>query len=88
VTTVRELIEVLSACDPDDLVVLQKDAEGNNYSPLESHWLAVYAPTTTWFGEAYPRELTDVDRERGYTDAGLLYDGDDGVNAVVLCPVN
>ena len=32
--TVRELIEALRAVDPDLLVVLQEDAEGNGYSPL------------------------------------------------------
>jgi hypothetical protein len=31
--TVRELIAALQGVDPDLLVVLQEDAEGNGYSP-------------------------------------------------------
>jgi hypothetical protein len=38
--TVKELIEILQAFPEDDLVILSKDAEGNEYSPLVwvEHW--------------------------------------------------
>jgi hypothetical protein len=32
--TVAELIEVLQGLDPDRKVILQKDAEGNGFSPF------------------------------------------------------
>lgn len=32
---VKKLIEALSECDPNSEVILQKDPEGNGYSPLE-----------------------------------------------------
>jgi len=31
---VKDLIERLSKCDPEDVVVLSRDPEGNNYSPV------------------------------------------------------
>lgn len=50
--TVRELIHQLSKFNPDDPVILQKDTEGNGYSPVEA------ADTSMWFanwrgGECY-----------------------------------
>jgi hypothetical protein len=85
--TVRELIERLQQENPDDMVVMSKDAEGNHHSPLETVSQCVYVAETTWFGETYPRELTDDDRADGWSDDDL-YDGDNGVNAVHLWPVN
>jgi len=40
---------------PDDMeVILQKDAEGNGYSPLSGADAdAVYRPDSTWSGEVY-----------------------------------
>lgn len=47
----KELIENL----PDDMeVILSKDSEGNNYSPLsDGDPNMVYIPETTWFGDVY-----------------------------------
>lgn len=51
---VKELIEKLSKAEPEAEVVLQKDAEGNGYSPLADADLnAVYVPETTWHGRVY-----------------------------------
>jgi hypothetical protein len=51
--TVKELLEKLKHADPDALVVLQKDAEGNGYSPLEGADEAHYKAETSWAGEVY-----------------------------------
>lgn len=63
---------------PDDMpVVLQKDAEGNGYSPLS--WVDldhVYEPESTWAGEA--RDTTDPDYEPDDRDEKI----------VLLGPVN
>lgn len=76
--TVRELIHHLRTCqDQDALVVIQKDAEGNGFSPLrefESNDPARverYVAETTWCGEVYG-----------------VADGAGGVACVVLVPVN
>lgn len=34
---VKELRSVLDKCDPDDLVILATDAEGNDYRPLADY---------------------------------------------------
>lgn len=55
---VIELIAALQQMDPECEVILQKDAEGNGYSPLAgADGLAVYVPDTTWSGEVYDVEL-------------------------------
>jgi len=52
--TVKELIEALSALPPDAQVILQKDGEGNGYSPLAGvDGDAVYVPETTWHGDVF-----------------------------------
>lgn len=77
--TVRELIHHLSTCaDLDAIVILQKDAEGNDYSPMldfASNDPAVvnrYIADSTWSGVAYLAE--DV--------------GDRGVPCVTFVPIN
>lgn len=51
---VSELLEVLTSADPEAEVILQKDAEGNSYSPLMgADHEAVYIPVTTWSGEVF-----------------------------------
>lgn len=51
---VKDLMTALAAADPDADVILQKDAEGNGYSPLEGADLnAVYVPDSTWSGDVY-----------------------------------
>lgn len=39
---VRDLIVLLQTCDPDDLVVLSKDGEGNSFSPLSTTLLDMF----------------------------------------------
>ena len=82
--TVSELIARLNLIDGDRQVIMQSDAEGNNYSPLSDFWLGAYAADTTWFGEAGLEELTAEDIEQGYTDDDVI----DGQPAVFLTPVN
>jgi hypothetical protein len=83
---VKELIEALSAAHPEAEVILQKDAEGNGYSPLHcADTEAVYVPESTWSGEVYSLSWSAE-------DAGM--DGDEWQEVsskprcVVLAPVN
>lgn len=51
---VSELIEQLQKLPPDSIVIMQKDSEGNHYSPLCSvDGNAVYFAETDWSGEVY-----------------------------------
>jgi hypothetical protein len=82
---VRELIDLLAYRDPEFEVILQKDAEGNGYSPLaEVCGNAVYQADSTWSGEVKFQVLTPEMISQGYTEE----DVDGGVPCVVLCPVN
>ena len=87
--TVREFIAVLSECDPDYLVVMSKDGEGNSFLPLfeaagENN---VYLPETTWSGEVHLHHLTPELKARGFADEDVC-DDPAGVRAVVLWPAN
>jgi hypothetical protein len=63
--TLRELIAELSKL-PESMmghqVILQKDAEGNGYSPLsEVDPNCIYVKENTWSGEVYPTYCNDAD---------------------------
>lgn len=59
---VKELLEALTGVDPEAEVILQKDAEGNGYSPLHVADLdSVYVPTCTWEGDVYSMEWSAED---------------------------
>jgi len=51
---VREVIEELQKMDPELDVILQKDGEGNGYSPCAgASDRCVYRAESTWSGEAH-----------------------------------
>lgn len=77
-TTVKELIEILSELPQDSVVVLQKDSEGNGYSPLAGAEAAKYIPENTYSGEVLCQE--DVDDGE--------YEGQDMMDCVVIHPIN
>ncbi len=83
--TVAELKKLLTDYPDDALVVLQKDAEGNEYSPLSSHWLGAYVPDSTWSGEVFLLELTPELVAKGYGEEDT---SSDGTPALILGPVN
>jgi hypothetical protein len=74
--TVLDLRMILSKYDDDCLVVLSKDKEGNGYSP------AYKVDGTTYVSDA-TRSGTLLD-----DDEILDEDGEHGVDAVVIWPVN
>ena len=71
--TVKELIAELKNLPQDALVVLQKDAEGNGYSPCRGAESTFYEAQSSYHGECRHPD----DRPEGAQD-----------NAVVLWPVN
>lgn len=80
---VKELIELLQREDPRRLVVVQKDAGGNGYSPLDGIWTGMYRADTAYGGEAGLQKLTDEDRAAGYGEEDVL----EGEPALMLFPV-
>lgn len=85
--TVRDLMTELAKHDPDALVVMFKDGEGNNVSPLYEATAGHYVPDTAWTGDIVFLTLTDELRELGYAEKDA-YDGEDAQPAVCLWPVN
>ncbi len=81
---VKELIEILQKENPNDLVILQKDGEGNGFSPCAGYWTGSYKSDTSWSGEVGLRSLTDHDRNQGYSEEDVV----DGQPSIVLYPIN
>ena len=82
--TVKELIKTLQEEDPDRIVIVQKDSEGNGYSPLYSIWTGSYMKENTYSGHVGLEKLNDDDIKSGYTEEDLV----DGSPALILCPTN
>lgn len=60
--TVAELIEELKKLPPESHVILQKDAEGNGYSPLHAvDGNAIYVAESTYSGEVLSTEWSASD---------------------------
>ena len=84
---VKDLKKLLQNYNDEDEVVLAEDNEGNYFSPLSDIEEATYVPTTQYFGTIYLRELNSELEEQGYTEEDV-YDGEEGIHAIVLYPVN
>lgn len=83
---VRELQAALSGCDPDADVILQKDAEGNGYSPLHAaDYDAVYVPDSAWGGTVYSTRWSAADADM---DADEWAETLKHPHCLVLAPVN
>ena len=60
--TVKELKEEIDKLPDHMQVILQKDSEGNGYSPLSGiDPDAVYIPSSTWQGEVYNMDWSAED---------------------------
>lgn len=82
---VSELIVHLERLDQNAVIILQKDAEGNGYSPLSGLEDAGYTAESTWSGVVRPRALTKELEEAGFSEEDIEEDGEP---CVVLWPVN
>ena len=84
--TVQELIDQLNTIeDKNRIVILQKDSEGNGYSPLAgADDNAVYEADTKYSGTVGYERITKDLRASGYSDD----DVGTGVPCAVLWPVN
>jgi hypothetical protein len=80
---VKEFIELLQKEDPERLVILQGDSEGNNFSPILDIWTGAYKAYSEYDGDAKAEKLTESMRVRGYTIEDVITDG---VPALILAP--
>ncbi len=58
---VRDLVKALKEFDLDAEIIMQKDAEGNGYSPLCGVDTGYYVPESTWSGTFYGADYTAED---------------------------
>ena len=84
--TVKELKEAIANLPDEMVVVLQKDSEGNGYSPLSDvDPDAVYIPKTTWSGDTYSMDWSADDADMTDEEWEEL---NSKPRALILCPVN
>ncbi len=84
--TIKELIEQLKTFDQNLKVIMSKDGEGNNYSPLDDIGIGVYTPECTWSGDFYPKpDADDVESREEYAQ---LLDENGAVASICFWPVN
>jgi hypothetical protein len=83
---VKALIKLLLDCEQDADVILQKDSEGNGFSPISGvDPDIVYVPNSQWSGEVYSTQWT--------ADAACMEEAEwqkilKKKRSVVLYPVN
>ncbi|WP_142304865.1 hypothetical protein [Mycobacterium avium] len=64
-TTSSELVEWLQRHSTSRRVVVSKDAEGKDYSPLAVVWHAMYMARTPYSGDVYPTD-GEIDEEGSF----------------------
>lgn len=78
----KELLE-----HPDVELIMQKDAEGNGYSPLSGiDFDVVYVPESTWSGEVYSTNNSAEDN--GFEDEEWEELQETNSGYAVLFPIN
>jgi hypothetical protein len=81
---VKDLIKALKKVDPNRIVVMSKDSEGNSHSPLAYIMTCAYSPDSTYSGQIGLEKLTPEDKKLGYTEEDLVK----GNPAICLYPTN
>ena len=81
----RARLEELGDLPGDTPVILQKDAEGNGFSPLAGADESMYEAETAYSGEAYMTSA-QIAADPAYTEEDEAPEG--AVRAVVLWPLN
>ena len=86
--TVKELRDALATMPDDLLVILQRDGEGNGYSPIAGADgdNNAYVADTTYSGHVRLRALTPEAIRRGYTSEDVAPDV--APPCLVLYPTN
>lgn len=82
---VGELIDFLRGFDPETEIILQKDAEGNGYSPLAGADTGIYVPDSTYSGYFYDKDWTADDCCMDEDEHRELYAKP---QSIILHPVN
>jgi len=83
---VKDLLEQLAGLDPGMEVIMQKDSEGNGYSPLAgADPNGIYIADSTWSGDVYDAEWTADDADMDETEWDEILANP---RALILYPTN
>ena len=83
---IKELKEAIANLPDEMEVVLQKDSEGNGYSPLSDvDPNALYIPDSTWSGNVFPMDWT---AENAYMTDKEWEEMKSKPRTLILAPVN
>ena len=85
---IKELITKLEKYNPEAIVIVQKDSEGNGYSPLYAADDGHYQATSTYSGKPVLVELTPELRQLGFSEDDLARGDGEVSEAVFLIPTN
>ena len=83
--TVESLINILQNFDPERVVIVACDAEGNSFSPLSEITAAAYISIRPWGGEIGLEDLTGELEELGFSEDDVAIDG---IPCIILEPIN
>jgi len=84
--TIKELIKLLKKEDPNRLVIMSSDSEGNSFSPLSEVSTCAYRSDNSWSGEVgLEGPLSDELISEGYSQEDIMQDGEP---ALCLHPTN
>lgn len=75
---VKELIDILKECDPNSIVLVSEDPEGNGYMEASGVSIDMVCTGTYRFEIGYKR-LTSELAAAGYSEEDILEDGKDCV---------
>jgi len=82
---VKDLIKLLKNVDQNREIIIQKDGEGNGYSPLSQCNIGAYRAYNDYSGEVGLESLEKQDIEDGFTEESV-YDKKTDVSALILVP--
>jgi hypothetical protein len=85
--TVKDLKDLIHNLPDEMEVILQKDAEGNGYSPLSEGYTGIYAADTTWYGDVFLETYTFEDVGFDTEEEWEAYKSKMG-RSLILRPIN
>lgn len=84
---VKDLIKALKTCNPNEVVVMSSDAEGNSYSKLGELSIGMFTPNRFGTGDISLRELTPELEKEGCTQEDVGDPKKGALHCVILSPM-
>ncbi len=83
---IKELMECLGHLNPELEIIIQKDSEGNDYSPLSDSFVGYYIANSTYSGECHTfTQFDSEDKEEMEEWESIKIEGK---KVLILAPIN